>query len=129
MQPESTKFQYNDGVSDLLGIDPDKWLHDQTLLDRPANLDIQLDLFHDYGTNVALYPAFKAYLRDHGPPTLIISGANDKILPAAGAYPFKRDLPDAERHLLDSWHFVLEDKLDVAAPLIHDFLDRKLAQH
>jgi len=129
VQPATTKFQYTDGVADLTRIDPDNWLHDQALLDRPGNKDIQLDLFHDYGTNVPLYPKFQAFFRDRKPPTLIVWGKNDKIFPADGAAPYLRDLPDAELHLLDTGHFALEDKLDVMAPLIHDFLDRKVAQH
>lgn len=128
MQPATTKFQYTDGVRDLSRIDPDNWVHDQALLDRPGNLDIQLDLFRDYGTNVSLYPAFQAFFRERRPPTLVVWGANDKIFPAEGAHPFKRDLPDAELHLLDTGHFALEDKLDVMAPLILDFLHRKLPQ-
>jgi pimeloyl-ACP methyl ester carboxylesterase len=125
--PETTRFQYLDGVADPSRIDPDNWLHDQTLLDRPGNRDIQLDLFRDYGTNLELYPRFQAFFRQHKPPTLIVWGQNDKIFPAAGAAPYLRDLPDAELHLLDTGHFALEDKLDVMAPLIRDFLDRKLA--
>ena len=127
MQPETTKFQYTDGVQDVSRIDPDNLLHDQALLDRPGNLDIQLDLFRDYGSNVALYPDFQAVFRDRHPPTLIVWGANAKMFPAEGASPSKRDLPDAELHLLDTGHFALEDKLDVRGPLIHNFLDRKLA--
>jgi pimeloyl-ACP methyl ester carboxylesterase len=68
------------------------------------------------------------WLRDHQPPTLILWGNNDFIFPADGAHPYKRDLTDLEFHLLDTGHFALEDKLDVMAPLIHDFLDRKLAR-
>jgi pimeloyl-ACP methyl ester carboxylesterase len=127
--PETTKFQYTDGMSDLTRIDPDNWVHDQALLDRPGNKDIQLDLFHDYGTNVPLYPKFQAFFRDYKPPTLIVWGKNDKIFPADGASPYLRDLPDAELHLLDTGHFALEDKLDVMAPMIRDFLDRKVAPH
>jgi len=123
--PETTKFQYTDGVKDVSRIDPDNWGHDQPLLDRPGNKDIQLDLFKDYGTNVPLYPAFQAYFRKYQPPTLIIWGKNDKIFPADGAVPYKRDLPNAEYHMLDTGHFVLEDQFDVAEPLIHDFLDRQ----
>jgi pimeloyl-ACP methyl ester carboxylesterase len=126
--PATTKFQYTDGVADLSRIDPDNWSHDQALLDRPGNKDIQLDLFHDYGTNVPLYPQFQAFFRARKPPTLIVWGKNDKIFPADGASPYLRDLPDAELHLLDTGHFALEDKLDVMAPLIHDFLDRKVGQ-
>jgi pimeloyl-ACP methyl ester carboxylesterase len=123
---ETTKYQYTDGVKDLTRIDPDNWLHDQVLLDRPGNKDIQLDLFRDYGTNVALYPQFQAFFRQRTPPALIVWGANDKIFPAAGAHPYLRDLPHAELHLLDTGHFALEDKLDEMEPLIQDFLHRRL---
>ena len=126
--PETTRFQYTDGVSDVSRISPDNWVHDQALLDRPGNRDIQLDLFHDYGTNVPLYPDFQAFFRKHQPPTLIVWGKNDKIFPAAGAAPYLRDLPKAELHLLDTGHFALEDKLDVMAPMIRDFLDRSIAR-
>ncbi len=125
---ETTKFQYTDGVKDLTRISPDNWVHDQALLDRPGNKDIQLDLFHDYGTNVPLYPQFQAFFRERKPPMLIVWGKNDKIFPEDGAHPYLRDLPDAEMHLLDTGHFALEDKLDEMAPLIHDFLDRKVAK-
>ncbi|KQP07945.1 alpha/beta hydrolase [Methylobacterium sp. Leaf99] len=127
--PGTTRFQYVDGVADVSRIDPDNWRHDQALLDRPGNKDIQLDLFRDYGTNVPLYPAFQAFFRAHQPPTLIVWGRNDTIFPAEGAHPYLRDLPDAEMHLLDTGHFALEDKLDVIAPLMRDFLDRSLSSH
>src|ERR1700759_5163158 len=121
---QRTKFQYTDGVSDVSRISPDNWVQDQALLDRPGNRDIQLDLFHDYGTNVPLYPDFQAFFCKYQPPTLIGWGKNDKIFPAAGASPYLRDLPRADLHLLDTGHFALEDKLDVMAPMIHQFLDR-----
>ena len=123
---ELTRFQYTDGMSDLARISPDNWLVDQALLDRPGNREIQLDLLHDYGTNVPLYPGFQAFFREHQPPTLIVWGKNDVIFPEAGAHPYLRDLPAAELHLLDSGHFALEDQLDTMAPLILDFLDRNL---
>jgi pimeloyl-ACP methyl ester carboxylesterase len=129
VDPATTKFQYTDGVADVSRIDPDNWLHDQTLLDRPGNRDIQLDLFHDYGTNVPLYPKFQAFFRERKPPMLIVWGKNDKIFPADGAGPYLRDLPNAELHLLDTGHFALEDKLDVMAPMIGEFLDRNLKPH
>ena len=107
-------------------IDPDSWVHDQALLDRPGNDEIQLDLFKDYATNVALYPKFQDFFRTRKPPTLIVWGKNDKIFPAEGAHPYLRDLPDAELHLLDSGHFALEDKGDEIAARMRDFLGRKL---
>lgn len=125
---ETTKFQYTDGMQDVSRIDPANWRHDQPLLDRPGNREIQLDLFRDYGTNVALYPQFQAFFRKYQPPTLIVWGKNDKIFPAAGAVPYRRDLPKAEFHLLDTGHFALEDQLHVMAPMIRDFLDRKVAK-
>jgi pimeloyl-ACP methyl ester carboxylesterase len=122
----STKFQYTDGVADVSRISPDNWVHDQALLDRPGNADIQLDLFYDYRTNLALYPKVQAYLREHRPPTIVVWGKNDKIFPAEGAHPYKRDLPEVEFHLLDTGHFALEDKLDEMVPLIRDFLARNI---
>jgi pimeloyl-ACP methyl ester carboxylesterase len=126
VKPETTKFQYTDGMSDVSRIDPDNILHDQTLLDRPGNMEIQLDLFHDYGSNVPLYPKFQAFFRERKPPTLIVWGKNDLIFPADGAAPYLRDLPDAELHLIDTGHFALEDKADEMVPLIRSFLERKL---
>jgi pimeloyl-ACP methyl ester carboxylesterase len=122
----STKFQYTDGVADVSRVSPDNWVHDQALLDRPGNADIQLDLFYDYRTNLALYPKVQAYLREHRPPTIVVWGKNDKIFPAEGAHPYKRDLPEVEFHLLDAGHFALEDKLDELVPLIRDFLARNI---
>ena len=126
--PETTKFQYTDGVADVSRIDPDNWVHDQALLDRPGNAEIQMDLFYDYRTNLPLYPAVQAYFRKHRPPTLLVWGKNDKIFPADGAHPYKRDLPDVEFHLIDTGHFALEDKADEMVPLIRGFLDRKVAR-
>jgi pimeloyl-ACP methyl ester carboxylesterase len=121
---KTTIFQYTDGVSDTTRIAPDNWVHDQALLDRPGNNDIQLDLFYDYRTNLPLYPKVQSYFREHKPPMLIVWGKNDYIFPADGAHPYKRDLPEVEFHLLDTGHFALEDKLDEMVPLIRGFLKR-----
>ena len=123
---ETTIFQYTDGVSDKSRVSPDNWIHDQALLDRPGNAEIQLDMLYDYRTNLPLYPAVQAWLRAHQPPSLIVWGKNDFIFPADGAHPYKRDLKDLEFHLIDSGHFLLEDKPDEVFPLIRDFLDRKV---
>lgn len=126
MTPAATKFQYVDGVRDPSRVDPDSWVHDQALLDRPGVDEIQLDIFKDYGTNVALYPKFQEFFRTRKPPTLIVWGTNDVIFPADGARAYLRDIPDAEMHLLDTGHFALEDKGDEIAALMRDFLGRKL---
>jgi pimeloyl-ACP methyl ester carboxylesterase len=128
LTPAATKSQYVDGVRDPSRISPDNWLIDQALLDRPGTDEIMLDLFYDYGTNVALYPRFQEFFRARRPPTLIVWGRNDAIFPAEGARPYLRDLPEAELHLLDSGHFALEDQGDEIARLMRDFLDRKVAR-
>lgn len=127
LTPASTKSQYLGGVRDPSRIAPENWIHDQALLDRPGVDEIMLDLFGDYGSNVALYPQFQEFFRTRRPPTLLAWGKNDVIFPAEGALPYKRDLPDAELHLLDTGHFALEDKGEEIAALMRDFLDRKLA--
>ena len=127
MTLETTRFQYTDGVRDVSRIDPANWIYDQVLLDRPDNVEIQLDLFKDYATNVELYPKFQEYFRKHHPSMLIVWGANDTIFPSEGARAFLKDLPDAELHLFDTGHFALEDKGDEIIPRMRDFLDRKVA--
>jgi pimeloyl-ACP methyl ester carboxylesterase len=126
--PEATKFQYTDGAADLSRISPGNWIHHQILLDRPGNADIQMDLFYDCRTNLLLYPKIQAYFRDCQPPTLIVWGKNDKIFPADGAHPYKRDSPEVEFHLIDTGHFALEDKGTEIVPLMRDFVGRKVAR-
>lgn len=123
---EATKWQYTHGTRDSAAISPDNWLIDQPLLDRAGNKEIQLQLFYDYGSNPPLYPRWQAYFREHQPPTLVVWGKNDKIFPAEGAEPYKRDLKDIEFHLLDTGHFALEEDDDVIADLIRRFLRRRV---
>jgi pimeloyl-ACP methyl ester carboxylesterase len=123
---KATKWQYTNGVNDLSLVSPDTWTIDQALLDRPGNADIQLNLFYDYRTNIPLYPQWQAYFRQQQPPTLVVWGKNDAIFVAAGAAPYKRDLPGAEIHLLDTGHFALETHGKEIAILIRDFLGKHL---
>jgi pimeloyl-ACP methyl ester carboxylesterase len=127
LDDEGVLWQYTNGVRDSSRLDPDSWRHDSAQLSRSGNRDIQLDLFHDYGSNVPLYPEFQAFFRNQQPPALVVWGENDEIFPPDGAHPYRRDLPEAEFHLLDTGHFVLEDQFDVVAPIIRDFLDRTYA--
>ena len=94
---------------------------------RPGNRDIQMDLFYDYRTNVALYPRFQAFFREHQPPTLIVWGKNDPIFPPEGAAPYRRDLPDSETHLLDTGHFALETHGEEIARHIETFFPTRRA--
>jgi len=123
---EATIWQYTEGVRDKEAISPDGWNIDQSLLDRPGNVAIQLALFHSYGSNPPLYPKWQSYFRDYQPPTLIVWGKNDKIFPAAGAEPYKRDLKNLEFNLLDTGHFALEEDGDKIADLMRNFLRRNL---
>jgi len=123
---DTTIFQYTDGVDDKERISPDNWIHDQALLDRSGNEDIQMDVMYDYRNNVPLYPEVQRLFRKHQPPTLIVWGERDTIFPADGAHPYKRDLHDLEFHLIPTGHFVLEDRGDEVIPMIRDFLDRRI---
>jgi len=124
---DATRWQYIHGVKNPELVSPDGPAHDQFLLDRPGNDEIQLDLFLNYGSNPPLYPTWQAYFRTHQPPMLIAWGAHDQIFPAAGAEPYKRDLKTLDYHLLDAGHFALETNVDEIAGLMRDFLGRHVA--
>jgi pimeloyl-ACP methyl ester carboxylesterase len=119
---DATKWQYTHGVKDASLVSPDGPAHDQFLLDREGNKEIQLDLFLSYGSNPPLYPKWQEYFRKSQPPVLIAWGKHDQIFPAAGAEPYKRDLKNLEFHLLDAGHFALETNGDEIAKLMRDFL-------
>lgn len=127
LTPEITRWQYVNGVADPSLVSPDNWVHDQALLDRPGNDEIQLRLFRDYPTNVDLYPKVHQYFRDSQVPVLAVWGANDEIFGPAGAEAFRQDLPQAEIHLLESGHFALESHLENITQYIRDFLGRVFA--
>jgi pimeloyl-ACP methyl ester carboxylesterase len=123
---EATRWQYTHGVKNPELVSPDGAAHDQFLLDRKGNDEIQLDLFLNYGSNPPLYPTWQDYFRKHQPPMLIAWGRNDQIFPAAGAEPYKRDLTALEFHLLDAGHFALETNGDEIATLMREFLAKHL---
>ncbi len=121
---ETTKWQYTNGVKDVALVSPDNWIHDQYLLDRPGNQDIQIELFHSYGTNIDEYPKWQKLFREYQPPALLVWGKNDVIFPESGAHPYKRDLENLEFHILDTGHFALETHGDFIAARMLAFLDR-----
>ncbi|MEE1814363.1 alpha/beta fold hydrolase [Streptomyces sp. SP18ES09] len=126
--PDGIRWQYETGVPaeyrDLLS--PDAWHHDAALMARAGQDDIQLGLIADYGSNIALYPAFQEYFRTSGVPILAVWGAGDQVFVPAGAEAFRRDRPDAEVHLLPTGHFALETHAPAIAELIGDFLARRV---
>jgi pimeloyl-ACP methyl ester carboxylesterase len=125
---DATKWQYTHGVKNVEAISPDGPAHDQYLLDRDGNQEIQLDLFLSYGSNPGLYPKWQDYFRKHQPPMLIAWGKHDQIFPAAGAEPYRRDLKNLEVHLLEAGHFALESNGTEIADLMHAFLDKTLTK-
>ena len=126
LTPETTQWQYSVGVADASLVSPDNWVSDLAHLTSTGNDDIQLDLFFDYRTNVALYADFQAFFRQSQVPLLAAWGKNDPFFIPPGAEAFKRDLPAAEVHLLDAGHFALESHLFEIASLMRAFLGNRL---
>jgi pimeloyl-ACP methyl ester carboxylesterase len=122
LKPETTAWQYMHGVADAMRVSPDGYSLDNFYLSRPGADEVQLDLFGDYKSNVALYPTFQTYFRTHKPPLLAVWGKNDPFFLPAGAEAFKRDIPDAVVRFFDTGHFALETHCDEIAAAIRDFL-------
>ncbi|WP_245731149.1 alpha/beta fold hydrolase [Rubrimonas cliftonensis] len=128
LSPDTIRnWQYGTGADPEL-LSPDGYELDIAYMARPGAEDIQLDLIRDYRTNVALYPEFQSYFRAHRPLLLAVWGRHDPAFIPAGAEAYRRDLPDAEVHLLDAGHFALETHADEIAALIRDFLGRVLSK-
>lgn len=124
MTLETQKFQYLEGVPDPSLVEPEAYLLAQAAFDQPGNTEIQLDLFADYKSNLALYPAFQEYFRVHQPPFLAVWGENDPFFLPAGAEAYRRDNPMAEVYFYDTGHFALETHNAEIAGRIMAFLDR-----
>lgn len=123
LQPDTVKAIYTTGHPDLSKISPDNWNTDLFFLSRPHAHRVQLDLFYDYRTNAALYPAWQAFMRDHQPLTLVLWGQGDIFFTPAGGEAYLRDLPNARLVRLDSGHFAVEDCLEQITREIVDFFD------
>ena len=121
---DATRWQYLTGVPDETLVTPEAWQHDYALLSRPGNDEVQLKLFRDYASNSPMYPSVHEYFRSSRVPLLAVWGRGDEIFGPAGAEAFADDLPDAEIHLLDGGHFLLESALDEVSGLIRAFLTK-----
>jgi pimeloyl-ACP methyl ester carboxylesterase len=127
LSPASIRnWQYGTGADPEL-LSPDGYELDIAYMARPGAEEIHLDLILDYRSNVALYPAFQAYFREHRPPLLAVWGRHDPAFIPAGAEAYRKDMPDAEVHLLDAGHFALETHHREIAAHVQNFLGRKLA--
>jgi pimeloyl-ACP methyl ester carboxylesterase len=124
LKPETTAWQYTHGVPDATSVSPDGYSLDNFYLSSPGADEVQLDLFGDYKSNVALYPIFQKYFRAHTPRLLAVWGKNDPFFLPAGAEAFRRDIPDAAVHFFDTGHFALETHATEIAAAIRDFLPR-----
>ena len=124
LAPETTRWQYVHGVPDESKVSPDGIALDNYYLLRPGADDVQLDLFGDYKSNVAMYPAFQAYFRTHKPRFLAVWGKNDPFFLPPGAEAFKRDIPEADIRFFDTGHFALETHATEIAAAIREFLSR-----
>ncbi len=124
LKPETTVWQYTHGVPDPTRVSPDGYSLDNFYLARAGAEDLQLDLFGDYQSNVALYPSFQAYFRRYKPPFLAVWGKNDPFFLPPGAEAFKRDMPEAAVRFLDTGHFALETHAAEIAAEIRGFLSR-----
>jgi pimeloyl-ACP methyl ester carboxylesterase len=126
LTPEATRSQYLYGVQNEKLVAPEAYTLDSALLARPGNDEIQLDLFLDYASNVALYPKFQEYFRTRRPALLAVWGKNDPFFLPPGAEAFRRDIPNAEVHFLDTGHFALETHAKEIAERIREFLGHNL---
>jgi pimeloyl-ACP methyl ester carboxylesterase len=125
---DGLKWQYTHGVSDPTVVDPDVWINAHAAVaDTEDAVEVQLELFADYITNVELYPLVHEYFRTSQVPLLAVWGRNDQIFGPDGALAFGRDLPHADINLIDGGHFLLESRLDAVVALIRPFLARHLA--
>jgi pimeloyl-ACP methyl ester carboxylesterase len=124
LAPETTRWQYTHGVPDASVVSPDGLSLDNFYLARPGADEVQLDLFADYRSNIALYPAFQNYFRTHQPPFLAVWGEHDPFFLPAGASAFKRDIPHADVRFYDTGHFALETHAGPIALAMREFLSR-----
>jgi pimeloyl-ACP methyl ester carboxylesterase len=124
MSYAATEQRHTTGTSHPERYNPDTWTDEFAHLSRPGQREIQGDLLYDYRTNVASYPQWQAWLREHKPPTLVVWGRNDPSFIAPGGDAYKRDVPDAEVHQLDAGHFAFDEQNDEIARLMLKFFDR-----
>lgn len=124
LKPEATIWQYTHGVSDASAVSPDGYSLDNFYMSREGSVDVQLDLFGDYKSNVSLYPKFQEYFRKHRPPFLAVWGRNDPFFLPPGAEAFRRDIPEAIVQFFDTGHFALETHAVHIATAMREFFER-----
>jgi pimeloyl-ACP methyl ester carboxylesterase len=102
--------------------DPDLWTDEFAFLNQPGQADIQSDLFYDYRTNVDAYPKWQAWMREKQPRLLVIWGKHDLSFDLSEPEAYRRDVPNAQVHVLDAGHFALDTAADEIAALVRGFV-------
>jgi pimeloyl-ACP methyl ester carboxylesterase len=128
LQLDAIKQVYLHGHKNPELISPDNWNMDFRFMERPNARQVQMDLFYDYRTNVALYPQWQKFLHEHQPKTLIFWGQDDIFFTREGGEAYLKDLPNAEMYRLESGHFAVEDCLDEIASNIRRFYLERVAK-
>jgi pimeloyl-ACP methyl ester carboxylesterase len=121
--PTATRQRHVGNSPEPDRYDPDLWTDELAFLNRPGQPDIQTDLFYDYRTNVASYPVWQQWFRETQPPLLVVWGRYDPSFEVQEAEAYRRDVPDAEVHVIDAGHFALDEAPDLVAELTRNFLD------
>ena len=125
LQLDTIRQVYLYGHKDPEAISPDNWNIDFRFMERQNARRVQMDLFYDYRTNMALYPKWQKFLRECQPKSLIFWGQNDMFFTREGGEAYLKDLPNAEMHRLDSGHFATEDCLsEITSNIQRFYLER-----
>lgn len=118
---ETTRRRHVGSDPDIERYDPDLWTDEFAFLARPGQSDIQTELFYDYRSNVAAYPAWQAWMRQLRPRLLVLWGRYDLSFDISEPSAYLRDVPDAQVHILDAGHFALDTAADEIAELVRRF--------
>jgi pimeloyl-ACP methyl ester carboxylesterase len=102
--------------------DPDLWTDELAFLSKPGQADIQTELFYDYRTNVDSYPKWQAWMRRTEPRLLVVWGKHDPSFDIGEPERYRKDVPNAQVHVLDAGHFALDTKADEIATLVRGFM-------
>ena len=121
---EATKQRHLGSTPTPEKIDPDTYTDEYLFLNKQGMADIQLDLFHNYQSNVKSYPKWQQWLRKNRPKMQVIWGKYDPSFTVEGAYKYKEDVPDAEVHIVEGGHFALDEAKDEILVLMQTFLKK-----
>jgi pimeloyl-ACP methyl ester carboxylesterase len=79
-------------------------------------------LFYDYRTNVESCSKCQTWVRQHQPGLLELWGKYDLSFDPSEPEAYRRDVPNADVHVLDAGHFALNTATDEIAALVRAFM-------